>query len=205
MWLRRTGRRDVRARVRPSGIDGPEDEFRREQISPSTMIELFGACSASARRRGCSTSDAQFVAASRVASPHITVTRDAKAPMPLSMRSVWPWMTLILRVVDAERIGTDLRDRRLDALTDRGDAGDDFRPHHLISLLCGRYRTGQGRSSRRTWQSRHRLFRPCRAAFRQLFLQIVPTRQPRAPCRAGLRSRRSCKRSRCRSVSSPSL
>ena len=31
-----------------------------------------------------------FVAASRVASPLITVTREAKAPMPSSMRSVWP-------------------------------------------------------------------------------------------------------------------
>ena len=34
--------------------------------------------------------------ARRVASPHITVTREANAPMPLSIRSVWPWITRIL-------------------------------------------------------------------------------------------------------------
>ena len=29
--------------------------------------------------------------------PVITVTREAKAPMPRSIRSVWPWVTRTLR------------------------------------------------------------------------------------------------------------
>ena len=41
----------------------------------------------------------ELVAARWVALPVITVTREAKAPMPSRMRSVWPWMTRI----DVER------------------------------------------------------------------------------------------------------
>ena len=36
-------------------------------------------------------------------------------------------------VVDAERIGADLRDHRLDALADRGDAGDDLDARRRVS------------------------------------------------------------------------
>ena len=36
-----------------------------------------------------------FSAATRVADAVITVAREACAPMPCSMRSVWPWMTRI--------------------------------------------------------------------------------------------------------------
>ena len=67
-----------------------------------------------------------FSAATRVAEAVITVAREACAPMPCSMRSVWPWMTRIFCHVGAEHLGGDLRHHGLEALPDRGAAGDDL-------------------------------------------------------------------------------
>ena len=67
-----------------------------------------------------------FAAAIRVASPVITVTREANAPMPNAMRSVWPCTTRTRAIIDAERVGANLRDHGLDALADRSRAGDDL-------------------------------------------------------------------------------
>jgi len=67
---------------------------------------------------------AQFGGARRVASPHMTVTREAKAPMPLSMRSVWPWMTRMLAYRRRAR-RRRFAPRRFRRPGDRGDAGDD--------------------------------------------------------------------------------
>ena len=85
---------------------------------------------------------APSVPASRVASPVITVTREANAPMPWSMRSVRPWTTRTRAVVDAERIGADLRDHRLDALSDRGRAGHDLDGAGGVDRRSARRRTG---------------------------------------------------------------
>jgi hypothetical protein len=85
---------------RPSGlvaasavndIEGPVLALRT--ISPPAISSWSaGVCiSCDAIARACSRS---FCAAIRVASPHMTVTREANAPMPLSIRSVWPWITL---------------------------------------------------------------------------------------------------------------
>ena len=67
-----------------------------------------------------------FSAATRVADAVITVAREACAPMPCSMRSVWPWMTRIFFIVGAEHLGGDLRHHGLEALPDRSAAGDDL-------------------------------------------------------------------------------
>ena len=75
-----------------SCIDGPGLPVRT--ISPSTMSSASAVvCISSAA--AASASPRSLTAAMRVASPHITVTREAKAPMPLSMRSVWPCTTLM--------------------------------------------------------------------------------------------------------------
>src|SRR3954449_5125393 len=110
----------------------------------------------------CISSDAMFSAfsrtlsaATRVAEAVITVAREACAPMPCSIRSVWPWMTRIFvmsargisratrpvtvhaargSAMDnrhlghggAEHFGADLRHHRLEPLADRTPAGDDL-------------------------------------------------------------------------------
>ena len=62
----------------------------------------------------------------RVASPHITVTREANAPMPRVDAVGLAVDDLDIAVVYAKRVGADLRHRRFHALADRGDAGDDL-------------------------------------------------------------------------------
>ena len=77
-----------------SAHDGPElnpdEQFLRPTMSSTSALVCISSAASGEHVF------AQLAAAMRVASPHITVTREAKAPMPLSMRSVWPWMTLIL-------------------------------------------------------------------------------------------------------------
>ena len=83
-----------------------------------------GACISSAAMS--SALSRTFSAATRVADAVITVAREACAPMPCSMRSVWPWITRIFFIVGAEHLGRDLRHHRLEALPDRRAAGDDL-------------------------------------------------------------------------------
>ena len=52
------------------------------------------------------------------------------------MRSVWPWTTRTRAVIDAERIGADLRHRGLEALPDRGAAGDQLDRARRIDRRC---------------------------------------------------------------------
>ena len=80
--------------VEKSGL-GPFDKVRIE-VSPSTTSSASGVVCISAAAAASAVSRS-LTAAMRVASPHITVTREAKAPMPLSMRSVWPWVTAMPR------------------------------------------------------------------------------------------------------------
>ena len=100
-------------------------------------------------------------------------------------------------IVDAERLGADLRHHRLDALADRGDAGN-----HLDGAV--------GATSMRT------LSNGPRPLFSTNMAKPAPTDSPSArrarasrcmrrpvgrasePCRAAARSRRSCRRCRCR-------
>ena len=104
--------REFCERHRRPGETGPTNNFAVDDVEHVCVgLHQFGGDLEHALR-------AVWSAARRVASPHITVTREANAPMPLSMRSVWPWITLILRVIDAERVGADLRDHGFDALAD---------------------------------------------------------------------------------------
>ena len=108
--------------ISPSVIDGPDGWSLRTTL-PSTMSSASGgACISSAAMS--SAFARTFSAPLWVADAVITVAREACAPMPYSMRSVWPWMTRTLPVVDAERVGADLRHHGLEALAERGAAGD---------------------------------------------------------------------------------
>ena len=81
------------AAILPSGLDGPPT---RPAIttSPLTMSSVSaGDCISSAAM--FSAFSRTLSAATRVAEAVITVAREACAPMPCSMRSVWPWMTRI--------------------------------------------------------------------------------------------------------------
>ena len=73
-------------------------------------------------------------AAMWTAVPVITVTREANAPMPRSIRSVWPWVTVDRGVIDSQNIGADLGDDGFHALAYGRHAGDDFGPAVLAEF-----------------------------------------------------------------------
>ena len=187
---RRAVSRPVRApwRPRPASSTDLTASPRRTTLPSTTSRFSAGCCSSSAAN------SMAFVrtsaAASRVASPVITVTRDANAPCPKSMRSVWPWTTRTRAIVDAERVGADLRDDRLDPLPDRGRAG-----HHLDEA------GGVDRDPHAVERPEPALLdenrKPRPDAFAagatplQFLLQLGPLDRPPAPCRAAAHSRRN--------------
>ena len=130
---RRRDRRAVReagcraAAISPSVIEGPDD----------------GRPCASPRRRRCRASSGAAAAAARPRSSialartstrrkprrlagHHRDARGEGAHARNAMRSVRPCTTRTRVVIDAERIGANLRHHRLDALPDRGGAGHDL-------------------------------------------------------------------------------
>ena len=111
-----------------SGIDGPEVP---RTISPSTISSAAArACISSAA--ACSTRVAQFGCRKpRGFAAHHRHTRGEcahAAGNPVGLAVDDP----DIRIIDTERVGTDLRNDRLNALADGGDAGDDL--HRAVRL-----------------------------------------------------------------------
>ncbi len=110
------------------GGDGAERDRRAGAVlardDAADDVEVAPARPAGAAAAMSSALSRSLSAATRVAEAVITVAREACAPMPNSMRSVWPWVTRTRSIVDADHLGGDLRHHGLEALAERGAAGD---------------------------------------------------------------------------------
>ncbi len=160
-------------------------------------VERVRRLAAAARPPSRSPCSRTSTAASRVASPVITVTRDAKAPWPKAIRSVRPWTTRTRRVVDAERVGADLRHHGLDPLPDRSGAGDHLDQAGAVDRQPHAVERSEPALLDEDRQPRADAF-AAGATAPQARPAARPTRSRRVPCRAGPHSRRSRARPRCR-------
>ena len=191
-----SSRAQARCAISPRVTEGPGRGVVAHHLAVDD-VERVGRRAAAVRRRPRSPWRAPRARRSRVASPVMTVTREANAPMPNSMRSVWPWMTRTRAIVDAERIGADLRDHGLDALGPPRPRRRPPRPRRR----CRRDRAPVERAE-------PALLHEQRNAGADEFaggarrstsrLQARPIRPPPAPCRAARHSRRNRARPRCR-------
>ena len=93
--------------------------------------------------------------------------------MPKAIRSVWPWVTRTLPVIDAEHLRADLRHHGLETLSERGAAGDELDRTRRVDLYAHAIRGAQA-----ALLDEHREARADRlatgASARELDLELVP-------------------------------
>ena len=106
-------------------------------------------------------------------------------------------------VVDAERLGGDLRDHGFHALADRGDAGDDFdgAARGLTSMRT--LSNGPSPLFSTNIAKPAPTISPAARRCARVALHRRPVGRRQQPCRAAWRSRRSRRRCRCRACRSP--
>ena len=180
-----TAARDRRACATPA--QAPRDLGERDRRPGAIVaahdlavddVERVGRRSAAARppRRAPSPRSFGRRDAGRLAGHH----RDARGEgaHAVAMRSVWPWTTRMRSIVDAERIGADLRDHRLDALADRRGAGDHFDRAVGVDRDAHAVERAEPALLDEDSRGRRRPFRPPRAARADL---VCSASQPTRP------------------------